>query len=404
VIPIRSWVLVLGRYWFAIGLSVLIALLAVLGGLAAEALWKPLAGSTFFLVERILGLFYANVTSQSDTLVIGTDRFLVEIAPSCSGYEGIGLVLVFLSVFLWSFRQDLRFPAAFLLLPAAVVTIWIANVLRIAALVVIGSSMSPRIATGGFHSQAGWLAFNAVALALVAVAWRVPWFRKESHTSSATTTVVNPTAPYLAPFLSLIAAAMVTGAFSDGFDRLYGLRVLAAGAALGCFIGFYRREAILTWTFSWTPIAIGVLVFTIWMAAEPFLGAAADTQTIMEASLTSMSAVALFAWIVFRTIGSVFIVPLVEELAFRGYLARRLVNVDFERVPLAQFSWYGMLTSSVIFGLMHGRWLAGTVSGVLFAMAMYRRGQVMDAVIAHATANSLITAYVLATGNWAVWS
>jgi membrane protease YdiL (CAAX protease family) len=54
--------------------------------------------------------------------------------------------------------------------------------------------------------------------------------------------------------------------------------------------------------------------------------------------------------------------------------------------------------------LLHGRWLAGTVAGLLFAAALYRRGRLMDAVVAHATANALITAYVLTTGQWSIWS
>ena len=46
------------------------------------------------------------------------------------------------------------------------------NGLRLAALILIGTYWSPDIAERGFHSQAGWLAFNGVALGLVAVSVR----------------------------------------------------------------------------------------------------------------------------------------------------------------------------------------------------------------------------------------
>jgi CAAX prenyl protease-like protein len=105
-----------------------------------------------------------------------------------------------------------------------------------------------------------------------------------------------------------------------------------------------------------------------------------------------------------RAIGSIVAVPIAEELAFRGYLTRRFIADDFEQVPLGAFTWYSLILSSLLFGLLHGRWLAGTLAGVLFAVALYRRGRMLDAIIAHATANALVTMYVLYTQNWAAWS
>jgi exosortase E/protease (VPEID-CTERM system) len=402
LLPVRIWRNLFGRNWSTLGLGAAVAAAAVLAGHAAEALWQPLAAATFWLVERVLELFYIGIVSHSEELMIGTEHFRVIIAPHCSGFEGIGLILVFLSVFFWCFRSELRFPHALLLLPVAIAAIWTANALRIAALVAIGTSVSPSIAMGGFHSQAGWIAFNAVALACVIVAWRIPWFRSAHSNSEAS--VANPTAPYLVPFLALVAAAMITGAFSDGFDRLYGLRVIAAGAALALFAREYQRQGVFSWDFCWAPIAIGLVVFGTWMALEPHFGAGLTVQSAIAEGLASLPPAAAYAWIAFRAAGSIVIAPMAEELAFRGYLTRRLVSADFESVPLACFSWFGMLASSAVFGLMHGRWLAGTVAGVLFALAMYRRGQLMDAIVAHATANLLITAYVLTTSKWEVWS
>ena len=63
------------------------------------------------------------------------------------------------------------------------------------------------------------------------------------------------------------------------------------------------------------------------------------------------------------------------------------------------------LVSSLLFGAMHGRlWLAGTVAGMAFAAALYRRGALADAVQAHATTNGLLLVYAIVTGRWAVWS
>jgi membrane protease YdiL (CAAX protease family) len=52
---------------------------------------------------------------------------------------------------------------------------------------------------------------------------------------------------------------------------------------------------------------------------------------------------------------------------------------------------------------MHGHWLAGTIAGMLYAVAMYRRGRLGDAIVAHAVTNLLIAVRVITTGDWSRW-
>jgi exosortase/archaeosortase family protein len=65
--------------------------------------------------------------------------FKVRISPECSGYEGIGLILAFLSVYLWILAPRSRFPGALLLLPLGAAAIWIINAVRIVLLIAIGT-------------------------------------------------------------------------------------------------------------------------------------------------------------------------------------------------------------------------------------------------------------------------
>jgi membrane protease YdiL (CAAX protease family) len=39
-----------------------------------------------------------------------------------------------------------------------------------------------------------------------------------------------------------------------------------------------------------------------------------------------------------------------------------------------------------------------------YALALYRRGQLGDAVIAHMTTNALIALFVLTQAKWSLWS
>jgi len=49
------------------------------------------------------------------------------------------------------------------------------------------------------------------------------------------------------------------------------------------------------------------------------------------------------------------VVPIAEELAFRGYLIRKLVSADFEKVALGHFTWVSFLGSSILFGSLHAQ-------------------------------------------------
>jgi exosortase E/protease (VPEID-CTERM system) len=367
------------------------------GGVLTEALWRPLAGYTFAVVGGLLGLLYPQVVSDPDRLVLGTPAFKVAIAPSCSGYEGIGLILAFLAIYLWLFRRELRFPGALLVLPIGAITIWAVNALRIVALIALGDAGWREIALGGFHSQAGWIAFNVVGLGFVGVLNRGGFFRREAAPVGVQASDDGTTA-YLAPFLVVLATAMVTGIFASDLDWLYPVRVIAAMGVLWCFRHHYSN---LGWSVSWRAVAIGCVTFALWIALVPSSGASSPGW---PAALASLPAHWAAAWLAIRVIGYTVTVPLVEELAFRGYLMRRLIREDFSRLPVGLFTWSSFLLSSLLFGALHGgSWIAGTLAGMTFAVALYQRRAIGDAVVAHATTNGLIAVYVFVTGQWSVW-
>src|SRR4029077_3982157 len=94
----------------------------------------------------------------------------------CSGYEGIGLIICFLSLYCVLMRRKLRFPHALALFPLGVAAVWMLNAARIAPLVSIGHHVSPVLALNGFHSQAGWIAFLTVAFVIIALSQKVAFF------------------------------------------------------------------------------------------------------------------------------------------------------------------------------------------------------------------------------------
>lgn len=354
--------------------------------------WRPLAEWTLFFAQGIIRAVYSDASYDAVKGTVGTSRLTVEIAPECAGYEGLALITLFVATYLLLFRERLSFPRALWLFPAGWIAMWLANVVRIAAIVVVGTSISPAVAIQGFHSQAGWIAFTAIGLALVWLSHRSGLLVKAPASDQ---TALAAAMPLLLPFIVMLATSMLAAAFSAGFDALYPVMVVATATVLLTYRAEYRA---LPWSFSPTPIAIGVAVYAAWMVLVD-----ARPESPIPRALAQMPAPFAVAWVVIRVLGSVIVVPLAEELAFRGYLLRKLVDREFERVPPGCFTWVSFLASSMLFGLLHANWIAGAVAGAGFALALYRRGRLTDAIVAHMVANALIAATVLAAGRWSLW-
>jgi len=388
-----------------------------------ELIWDSSGDTTVGLVERLLTPFAGGPVLRPERFVIGTRNFAVRITHDCAGFQGIGLVTTLLAGYLWWFRDSHRFPQALLLVPIGIVLIWLTNLLRITALILVGIWISPAIAIDGFHSTAGWMAFVTVGLGIIYAASRMPFFtRPEVLTAGGPAFGLGPAGPLpwscavppshaatgvdhppltpacVIPFVTLGGITMLTQAFTSGFDLLYPVRVVCVVAVL---VALRRAYPIAGWRFSFVPVAIGLVAFAAWMSLAPGAGSADLAAERNPAQLGQPWAA---VWLLFRVAGSTITVPIAEELFFRGFLVRRCIDADADRVPVGRLTWLAFAVSSVAFGVLHGQaWLAGIVAGMLFAVTLAWRGRLADAVVAHATANALLSGYVIATGSWTQW-
>jgi CAAX prenyl protease-like protein len=147
-----------------------------------------------------------------------------------------------------------------------------------------------------------------------------------------------------------------------------------------------------------TSVAAGLAVGALWIATDPGRGAPTD----LGLWLSGLPLWAASLWLLLRGIGTVALVPVAEELAFRGFLARALVSMRFESVSFGDFRPLAFLLSSVAFGLMHERWLAGLLAGAVYALLMYRTNRLSDPIAAHAASNAVIFAWAVAAQQWSL--
>ena len=106
-----------------------------------------------------------------------------------------------------------------------------------------------------------------------------------------------------------------------------------------------------------------------------------------------------------RLLRLIVVVPLLEELFWRGFLLRYLIREDFTKVPVGEFSWlsFGVVTAGFVFEHSFADWPAALLTGALYNIVAYRTRSLSSCVLVHAVTNALLGVYVLRTGQWGFW-
>jgi CAAX prenyl protease-like protein len=101
--------------------------------------------------------------------------------------------------------------------------------------------------------------------------------------------------------------------------------------------------------------------------------------------------------------GSAFVIAIIEEFFWRGFLYRWMLGRFFLDVDHGKMSMAMLLVVSLIFGLEHARWLAGIIAGLAYGLLYIKTRDIWAASIAHVITNMLLGEYVLITGSYAFW-
>lgn len=354
-------------------------------------LWRldTLADATFTAVSQIILLMGYDIEIYPDEKVIGAGDFFISVAPVCSGIEGIALVTVFATLYLTLFRKELRFPRALLIYPVGIAVSACLNVVRIAVLLIIGLEGSPELAVGGFHSHAGWLMFTLIALGIVLTARTVPALQRPTSAmegmplrpAAAVPLRRDENAARILPFAIFMLSAMLAQALSQSPGLVYPLRALAMAAGLALFWQIYRA---LPWRPSPLALGAGVVVGLAWV----LLPYTPEDTSPAHGGLTGGL---LLGWMIARGVGTILLVPVIEELFFRDYLESKIKSVGG---PIL-----AALITAGLFAVLHDRWAEAFAAGLIFSWVMAQRRQVTDAIAAHAVANAIVFGAALAMGK-----
>jgi uncharacterized protein len=151
-------------------------------------------------------------------------------------------------------------------------------------------------------------------------------------------------------------------------------------------------------------LTVGALAFALWIAPQQWLNLPPRKEGFDPEFFGA------FGWpcalnLGLRFLRLVIVVPLIEEVFWRGFLLRFLIDENFTQVPFGAFSWKSFGIVSVLFCLEHSPsdWPAALATGMLYNFLACRTRNLAACVFAHAVTNLLLGIYVLHTRQWGFW-
>ncbi len=187
-------------------------------------------------------------------------------------------------------------------------------------------------------------------------------------------------------------------------------RELIRDAVLVAAVVVFSRRLLPTAAPYWVgSVALGLGVCAIWIAPDTLLpGWRAHwlfqnavtgrvTTSIPPAELTPLM-------LVLRTSRAALLVPVIEELFWRGWLPRWLQSARVERIPLGQYTPLAFWATAILFAAEHGPyWEVGLACGIIYNWWMRRTRSLGDLMLAHAVTNLALSLFVIVSGRWTYW-
>jgi len=211
-----------------------------------------------------------------------------------------------------------------------------------------------------------------------------------------------------APHIRYIVPFFVFMLFTEGqrytsgsvIFLVYGLKTVSTAFVLWLF--FRNRPEEFPGKLSIEPFLLGLVALAIWIplceAAAPLDKSAFQAEWVENTVLRFMA-------IAVRIAGAVLVVPIMEELLWRSFLMRYLIDPNFTKIPIGKYTHFSFWLTCVAFVLVHRPWEWGAafITAILYGGYLVKTANLRGVIMAHAVTNLGLAVYVLVTGRWYFW-
>jgi CAAX prenyl protease-like protein len=178
---------------------------------------------------------------------------------------------------------------------------------------------------------------------------------------------------------------------------------------LGLILAFSWPYLTFRPSFPLRSIVVGLAVFGIWIAPDVLFGY--RHSWLFENSITGSAVSSLsphlkknVAFMALRCVSSFALIPILEELFWRGWMMRWLIDKEFLKVPLGTYQRSAFWIVALLFASEHGPyWEVGLAAGIIYNWWIIRTRNLADCILAHGVTNAALSAYVLITDQWQYW-
>lgn len=218
------------------------------------------------------------------------------------------------------------------------------------------------------------------------------------------------TVAYTAPFLTFMLfiglseladwAHLLPGGMAAKYI-FFPLQTAVCAGVLAHFWGEYRLRMPRK---AWLAVLIAVLVFALWVSPQAVFHRPARLDGFDPAVFAAQPGL-YWGELAMRFLRLVVVVPALEEIFWRGFLMRFLINKEFEAVPFGTCT--PMANAVVALGFMFEHsmpdWPAGLLAGLLYNAVACRTRSLSSCILAHAITNVLLGGYIMMTRQWGFW-
>ncbi len=220
-------------------------------------------------------------------------------------------------------------------------------------------------------------------------------------------TADTPAWMYVAPFgvfLVFTNLEALMPAALGGYPAGYALKVVATSVALRRCRAILRDLRPMPGPVAMTAaVVLGFVVAAAWVGLDgryPTFGLLGTREAfdpfILRSPLDSL-------FIAVRMCGLVVLVPFVEELFWRSFVWRWIIDQDFHKIEIGRWSPAAATVTTLLFTASHPEWLPALLTGAAWSALLVRTRSVSACVASHIAANLGLGLYVISTHAWKFW-
>lgn len=210
--------------------------------------------------------------------------------------------------------------------------------------------------------------------------------------------------PFVAPFVLFMAMLGLEGPL--GKVPMYPIKTLAVLALL---IWVWRRLPKFCVKAPLASVGVGMVVFVLWVGLDPFFPWLEGRRFTCPPRTGGVDPHAIrpdvlsYLWISVRLFGGAVVVPIMEELFWRGWLMRWIIDEQFTRIPIGRWQAKAFAITTIAFAIVHPQVFVALFAGVIYGWWVVRTKSLWDVILAHGVTNLILYTWVLVKGQWYWW-